>query len=157
MIKPIVVQTSMATDRSLKTWIEFMPAFDKRDPDPNKDYGVCSVRMRWCLRGPKGAVTFTVLTGWDLPKVREEFTNKALRFTPYIGTDLGYHSPVPLYKEQGMSQLSCSVLDGSPCYYDGSGLQANNLFEVLIAKGHDAVWKMMEKFYFEFFGKKEDT
>lgn len=137
-------------------WIEFTPAYDKRNADPNKNYGVHGVDMRWYLRGENGAIQFVTSTNWFLPNVQREFDLKTatspdivsqLRtfHTPFA-TDIGYHSYVPRYEGQD-PMGDCQVLHGKPCYYDGSGLQAEKFLKLLISEGHEAVWIAMEKEY----------
>ena len=65
--------------------------------------------------------------------------------------DLGYHAKKPRYDGQDMMSSDCPVI-GGPCYYDGSGLAAESLFAKLVAEGHEAVWKAMEKYYTDTFG-----
>lgn len=56
----------------------------------------------------------------------------------------------PVY-EQTDDFHPCKWLDGAPCYYDGSGLNAEPVFELLIEKGSDAVWEYLENYYEEVF------
>ena len=56
--------------------IEFAPAYDKRHPDPQKNYGIHGVEMRWLLEGPRGVIQFLVYTnqsrsGRLLPDTRQ--------------------------------------------------------------------------------------
>lgn len=133
--------------------VEFTPAFDGRDPDPSKNYGVHGVEMRMVLKGARGAMQFVVFTNWHLPAVEQDFGEKALYSKLYLpmGADVGYHSPSPLYAGQGQ-MAECPYL-GGPCYYDGSGLAAEEMLEVLIAEGGEAVWKRLEDRYREVFGE----
>lgn len=41
----------------------------------------------------------------------------------------------------------CEILDGKRCWYDGSGLAAKDVYEILINKGEEAVWKELEGYY----------
>lgn len=59
--------------------------------------------------------------------------------------DLGYHSPVPMYEGQN-SMGECNLLGGI-CYYDGSGLRAEEVLETLIREGSDAVWAFLDEEY----------
>ena len=61
--------------------------------------------------------------------------------------DLGYHSPKPRYEGQTCVTESCKYLDGKPCYYDGSGLAAEKVYETLLREGSDGVWKKLEEYY----------
>lgn len=145
--------------------VKFYPAFDKRNPDPNKNYGIHGVDLKMVLKGDKGAVQFVLFTNWQLPHVIQEFDKKVLQdaakgklddisircwYHP-MPADLGYHSYTPLYEGQDICTESCEYLDGKPCYYDGSGLNAERIYEVLLREGSDGVWGKLEDFYKELF------
>lgn len=125
--------------------IEFTPAFDKRHPDPSKNYGIHGASMRWCLKGEHGAIQFVVFTDWHLPHVTEELKAKG-SFQEPMAADIGYHSHVPRYEGQTLLEQDCDVI-GGPCYYDGSGLQAEEGLRLLITEGSEAVWRWMEEYY----------
>jgi hypothetical protein len=140
--------------------IEILPAFDKRSHDPHKNFGIHGVEMRFVLQGPRGAVSFLLYTNWQLPHVTRETdartAAKALAgediavdlqaFYHPMAADRGYHSPVPLY--EGQRALGpCPYLDGAPCYYDGSSLNARIVFEALLREGGEGVWKELEYYY----------
>lgn len=144
-----------------KKSIEFYPAFDKRDPDPNKNYGIHGMEILFLLSGERGVTQFLIYTDWQLPHVQEEFFNNPpkyktsfFRLQP-MGADLGYHSPVPLYEGQSVSFEKCSRLGGKPCYYDGSSLNADNFIPEFLAGGIDAVWRKLEELYHERFEGNE--
>lgn len=131
--------------------IELSPAWDKRNSDPRKNYGIHGVELRMYLKGELGVVNFVVYTDWQLPHVQKELESKAfLKPTP---ADVGYHSPKPLYDGQECISSSCKLLDGKPCYYDGSGLQAYDVFDILLKEGSDGVWKNLEERYKDIFGE----
>jgi hypothetical protein len=138
--------------------IEFAPAFDKRDTDPQKNYGIHGVELRMVLKGETGAVHFLLYTNWQLPHVTEEFRGKMtpdkyFLFEP-LPADLGYHSPKPIYEGQD-SMGPCPYLNGQICYYDGSGLNAEKIYKVLLEKGSDGVWEELEKYHKEIFEKNK--
>lgn len=138
--------------------IEFSPAYDKRDSDPNKNYGVHGVELRMVLKGELGATQFLLYTNWQLPDVTKEFREKLtpdkyFLFEP-LPADLGYHSPKPIYEGQ-TSMGPCPYLNNQPCYYDGSGLNAERIYKVLLEKGSDGVWEELEKYYKEIFEKNK--
>jgi hypothetical protein len=108
--------------------------------------------MKFLLRGPKGVVQFLLYTGWQLPHVQAEFDRKGYDSKP-MAADLGYHSPVPFYEDQTPTTESCGYLGGKPCYYDGSGLQAEPVFERLLREGDAGVWAALEDFYANIFGE----
>ena len=137
----------------LEREIVFHQAFDKRHSDPKKNYGIHGVNMCWYLKGPEGVIQFVIYTGWHLPEVQKELDSKPFdpRF-PYLShkpspADIGYHSYIPRYEGQTVLTEACDLLSGSPCYYDGSSLCAEEGFKILTEGGGDAVWKWMESWY----------
>lgn len=128
--------------------------------DPKKNYGVGSVTALMALVGEKGANTFSFSTGIYLPETLDWWANTGRssfgmisRSLMGMGYDVGYHSPKPLYEDQHKRD-NCDFLDGKPCYGDGSALQAKKWFEILITKGSDEIWKMLEEEYKETFEKE---
>jgi len=117
---------------------ELSPAYDKR----KEGYGIHCVELRMVLKGEKGAVQFILFTGWYL----NDIVNNPLP------ADLGYHSPYPIYEDQSVASESCEYLNGNPCCYDGSGLNAKRIYKVLLEQGSDGVWKELEIYYKELFG-----
>jgi hypothetical protein len=93
-------------------------------------------------------------TGWHLPHVRDEFKARGWDSEP-LPADVGYHSPVPMYEDQEPITKECEYLDGKPCYYDGSGLRADEVFDILATEGSDGVWRELEAFYLSTFGELE--
>lgn len=137
--------------------VKFSPAFDKRNSDPSKNYGIHGVDMRMILKGDTGAVQFVVYTGWHLPHVQKEMRakmhpDKYSLFEP-MPADIGYHSLHPMYQDQDILSKECEYLNGKPCYYDGSGIMANEVYVILLEKGSDGVWEYLEKYYIERFGE----
>jgi hypothetical protein len=162
----------------LEREIRFRPAYDKRDPDPKKNYGIHGVEMCWYLKGAAGTVQFIVFTNWHLPHVAKETDTRILKeaqmgvelkeyssmataprkldrcslHCSYHPTpaDLGFHSKVEMYEGQKQMMDNCEmILGGGPCYYDGSGMQAEELFKLLVEQGDEAVWQEMEARYYE--------
>jgi hypothetical protein len=148
------------------------PAWDRRDPDPEKNYGIHGCDLRMVLVGELGAVQFVLMTGWFTNAVRAEKGTGVGNLYP-LPADLGYHSPVPMY--DGQTRIGELVFDkgdilkeptkipekdlpnceylGKPCYYDGSGLAAEETFDILTSEGSDGVWKHLEKYYIARFGE----
>lgn len=133
------------------------PAYDKR----NKGYGIHCCEMYMALIGPKGAAVFTFSTGWFLKATtewrqmwiaRREGDDSSWQAR---GTALSYCSPKPLRVWQiGEGRPGCSWL-GCTCYGDASYLISEEVFELLINKGDEAVWKYLENYYFEVFGQHD--
>lgn len=135
--------------------IEFTPAFDKRNSDPSKNYGIHGVEMRWLYGDKKGVVQFLIYTNWQLPHVEFEMEKNRTPFYVFrpMAANLGCHSPVPQYEGQESLTKSCSYLDGRPCYYDGSIRNAEEVFDLLLKEGGDAVWKRLHEEYDAYFGE----
>ena len=138
----------------LEHWIEWHAAYDKRDPDPSKNYGVHGVDMRWYVRGENGVVQFVIYTNWHLPHIIEEQMSdhhRGSRCQP-MPADIGYHSLAPQYESQTSLMDECPLLNNRPCYYDGSTMHAETVFKLLIEEGGDAVWEYLDEYYVRTFG-----
>ena len=140
--------------------IEFGSAYDKRSDDPGKNYGIHGVDIRFVLKGNEGAVQFLLFTNWYLPHVIDEMISKPenrtsrmikLFFMP-IPADLGYHSKKPRYESQEPISDNCEYTDGV-CYYDGSSLNAEPIYQVLLKEGSDGVWRKLEEYYKSIFNE----
>ena len=143
------------TNEKLERILNMEPAFDKRDPDPHKNYGIHGVTLRMVVKGEKGAVQFVLYTNWMLPHVQDELDlrpGSKLLSRP-LPVDIGYHARSPRYAGQG-AMPNCQYLDGAPCYYDGSGLRAEEVYQVLLSAGSDGVWKYLEEEYDSLFGQE---
>jgi hypothetical protein len=130
--------------------VHVSPAFDKRDPNPSKNYGIGSCRITFILKGPKGAVQFMIGTDWYVPSAREHL--RSFPKGPFddqqkpMGWDVGYHSPRPMYEDQATMDNECHIIGGT-CYYDGSSLRADEWVEPFVAGGTDWLWPELEKEY----------
>lgn len=137
--------------------ITFQPAYDKRDPNPSKNYGIHGVTIRFVLQGELGATQFVLYTDWHLPHVQKELSLKP--YSPFrdgikpIGADIGYHAYKPQYEGQ-QPMDKCDIL-GVLCYYDGSGLRATEFIPQFLAGGDEAVWKMLREEYDHRFIEKQ--
>ena len=102
------------------------------------------------LKGKKGAVHFIYGTGMYLDKTHKYWNNKGLHEengTPdYMGYDVGYHTAYPHYKEQTKQSEKCEWI-GGPCYCDGSAMRGDEFMKILIEKGSDEIWKLLEEDY----------
>lgn len=130
--------------------VEMSPAFDRRDPDPKKNYGIHGMELRFVLKGELGAVQFVIYTNWQLPHVRDANRAKmspdlACLFEP-MAADVGIHSKVPHYEDHRVMRSDCPYT-GGPCYYGGSSLQAVEWMDEFLALGTDWLWGRLEKQY----------
>ena len=146
---------------------DFKPAYDKRHKDPKKDYGIHSVHCWMIHKGKKGAVHFSFSTGMLLEKTMIEYIKDGRAkyeimswghhfLNKPMGFDVGYHSLKPLedyHKEN--PRKNCCWLDNKTCYGNGSALRGEKFLKILIEKGSDEVWKMLEKDYKELFTNKQ--
>lgn len=141
-------------------WVEFEDAYDKRNIDSAKDCGIGAYMVRMVLaRGPR-AIQFYWSTGIHPQHIEDEWRatgkDKEIGFLlKPMGYDVGYHSPVPMYEGQTMLSNDCPIT-GGVCYYDGSGLQAMKMVELLFREGVDAVWGSLEARWADQFGESED-
>lgn len=144
-----------------KKEVHVRPAFDKRDDDPKKDYGIHGAELAFYLIGEKGVIQFVIYTNWMLPHVQEEMDTKPLlNGSPYmfhkpLPADIGYHSPKPIYEGQEPIHDNYHLIGGE-CYYDGSGLMAEDVFRIMIEGGSDAMWADMERRYNDIFEEKPE-
>lgn len=139
--------------------IKFTPAYDKRPKKPgDPQYGIHGVTIWFYLKGELGAVQFSLYTNWQLPHVQAEFDAKPphsqfpYMFHEPMPTDLGFHSPKPLYEGQTKMSDDCELLGGT-CYYDGSSLNAIPVFDRLRAEGDSGVWAALGEYYTATFGE----
>lgn len=141
--------------------ITFAPAYDRRDPDPRKSCGTHGVEICFYLIGKHGAVQFVLYTNWHLPHVTKEQLARSngadseqigWRFLP-DPANLGYHSRTKT--EYGYHNETCDILDGAECWYDESGLAANDVFDRLLREGDAGVWAELEDYYVRTFGELE--
>ena len=138
--------------------VELIPAFDRRNEDPNKNYGVHGVDLRMVLKGADGAYQFVLYTSWMLPHVQAETDSREPdpRF-PYLfhkpqPADVGYHSKVPQYEGHTPANVKQCPYTGGVCYSDGSALAANDMYRVLCERGSEGVWEELEALYAARFG-----
>lgn len=100
-----------------------------------KSYGQHGMEITWLLRGPNGVIQFEMFTGW-VPGLDRHADH--LVHAP-MGADLGYHTRFPQYDGQDAMTETCDYLDG-PCYYDGSGLMADDLLREFLIHGEQVIW-----------------
>lgn len=130
-----------------KREIVFKPAFDRRDPDDRKNYGIHGVTITFYLKGPAGVVQFVFYSGIHLPHVADELARKAANYRGWMAADIGYHSPKPLYEGQPQMSGVCEMIEGGVCYYDGSSLNAEPIGNAFVSEGEEPVWNRMAEFY----------
>ena len=139
----------------LEAWVEFLPGgycmgeaikCPSCDEGHAGNHGRWSCTMRWYLRGHDLAVRFVVYTGW-LASVDPLGTS-----TP-LAADIGFHSNRPMYDGMDPMTGTCDVLNGV-CYYDGSGIGADEGWQILRDEGSDAVWAWMHGWFTHWLDKR---
>jgi hypothetical protein len=149
----------MSADQGFKRLVRVTPATHRVHDDPVKHYGVTSCEMVFVLRGPLGAISYEVLTGWMLPETWAWWEKR--RHTP---GDAMYGHPRPDSKPVGgglflhaatfssehdhrIVHEQCEWVAG-PCWTEViSYLRGNALMARLIAKGDRAVWAELRTLY----------
>lgn len=126
----------------LERIVRFEPGYDRRA----EGYGIHGVNLRMVLKGEKGAVQFLLFTNWMPDSVDADYPT----LTP-MPADFGYHAKVSQYDGQEMLDENCEFT-GGPCYYAGSGLNAERIFRLLRHKGGEAAWGALEEYYGGIFG-----
>lgn len=132
--------------------IRFEPGhwMSSRGSGPSGNYGIGSMNIRMLLHGPKATMQFVWSTGIVPQKVEEKSTVGNYVFENWqhsapMGMDVGYHADAPVYDD--MSRMECDIRPGGFCYYDGSGLAGDALFERFLLEGEHVVWETLEARY----------
>ncbi len=131
---------------TFKKTIRVFPAWDKRHPEPSKNYGIGCCHISFVLKGDNGAIHFDVFSGWYLPQQVSEHGQKQWKDWQPSGAQISYHSYIPRYEGQSSSG-ECDWLDGKKCYSDTSFCYADEVFAALVSGGDEAMWKELEEFY----------
>lgn len=144
--------------------IYFKPASDNRKLEPPYRDGPGGVNMYMIVKGDHGVIEFEVFTKWYLPAVQKELVDMVETIPSSKGdiqchflpapADLCYHAREQQEPGQQIFDTDCKYIGGA-CYYDGSGLEAEKLFEMLTTQGSDAVWEELEYRYLKQFGATE--
>lgn len=126
-------------------------------PGKGGSHGRHGLSIRFVSKGAYGAVQFLLYTGWLPQKIQpstigyRKVDNWGSLIAP---ADLGYHSITPQHSGQTTMTGSCEFCDGLPCYYDGSGLNANDAMYSLVNGGEDALWAFLDAYYNFIFSKE---
>lgn len=118
-----------------------------------ENYGVHSVGIRIMLHGPKATISFLMWTG-IVPETEGTGYDEHWVLSPHglMAADLGYHADAPEY--EGQRSMECIFRESGQCFYDGSGLQAEPVLELMIKRGSGAVLQHLEGYYFSMFGEE---
>lgn len=145
--------------------IEFTPGFDcikfeckfgseRCRPGSGGTHGKHGLEIRFIVKGDAGAIQFVLSTGW-LPQMvqPDRIGYRAVESwgTALYPSDLGYHAKALQYDGQEPITDSCKYLDGAPCYYDGSTLNAYDAMYALVNGGDKALWEFLDAVYYHRF------
>jgi hypothetical protein len=146
---------------ALRREVRFEPGYDHRAEDASKPAGKrrgChGLNIRFLLHGAMGCVQFCMYTDWLPshvdhgaqfgPRVDRKLDHYGLRNLDLfpMAADLGHHWRAPLYEGE-WQPTECEFL-GHPCYYDGSGLNAEPVMAALFIEGDAGVWRHLEEYY----------
>lgn len=135
--------------------LEMSVPYDKRHKDPEKNCGIHGMDMRFVLRKGDKAVQFVVFTPIYTKNIQREFESspQASAMIRTLAADVGYHAPTPRY--EGQEPMKDCPYIGKPCYYDGSGLRAEEWEKVWLEEGSDAIWKLLEEEWNDLFKENE--
>jgi|SRR3990167_6115747 len=127
-------------------------------PGGGDSHGRYGLSIRFVSKSDAGAVQFLLYTNW-LPQFATP-SNIGTRKVDNWGNnvmpaDLGYHSKIPHYEGQEPVDNACEFCGGQSCYYDGSGLNANDAMYALVNGGEDALWKFLDSYYQTVFNEGE--
>jgi len=104
-----------------------------------KTYGLHGMDITWLLRGPLGVAQFVVFTHWTPGEVGHiDWLSR--KISSPMAADLGYHALCAQYDGQ-TPMGDCDYLDDRPCFYDGSSLQAQELFARFVIEGDAVIWR----------------
>lgn len=132
--------------------VEATAAFDKRHPEPSKNYGIHGLEFRFSLVGEMIAVSFGVSTGWHLPSVvgvegesSSEY-RRALHEHDHPGLHplpmgLHFHLAEPLDYMDDQEPRPCDLLPAGQCWGDVTYTGADRPFFALVKGGLDGMWE----------------
>lgn len=125
--------------------VVFEPGWDKREAGA----GQHGADMVFVLKGELGTVTWKTFTMWLLPGFRKDLEQSGIfSLPPPLPVGVWVHCKHSHPTEQEM-HASCPYLDGNlACHLVLVGyITADVLFDMLVEKGSDEVWKAMENIY----------
>ena len=126
--------------------VSFIPAYDKTDSDPRKNYGVHGVDLLFKLscQDEQAVLVFTVFSGWMLPHVVKRF-REASYHAEGMGADVTLHKLA--LNDTPHDTASCQFVKGPCKVLASSALTSDELFQTLVSAGGEALWTAMEKLY----------
>lgn len=128
--------------------VTVFPAYDRRGETPSG--GVHGASLFFALRGPRGAVSLSIFTGWSLPAPpKDDFFGRTRAMHDPLPAGLDVHFPAPVSSFQ--EHPNCPWLGGAACWSDGSALHAHAFFDELVRAGSEGLWTKLEAEYLSYF------
>lgn len=118
--------------------VEFDPAWDKRAEDPN--LGQHFAQFRFAIIGPRGAVEWTLFTGWTVESALQGPV-MAVAHSP-IPAVYGAHTRVTA---DTPGARACHLV--GHCLDDGGSFRSDHLYKALVIEGYDGVAQLLLKTY----------
>lgn len=155
--------TFVARDGPMERRIGFDVGYDHRSFGCG--HGQHGMTMRFVLQGPAGAVHWVMnMPNWvpgnldtlgDIKGNGVSVVPVRYPISDGTATDLGYHSPKPLWEgREEYGRLDCHILPDGICYYDGSGLNAAPVLAAFLEHGPMAVWATLARYYQDVFSEQ---
>ena len=120
-------------------------------PGAGRFHGVGSARWRFSVTKDGDAAQF-LLGGTYLPETYEREQKRGQLHAPLLGRDVGFHTSTRHRDEEndftwGSAMDDCDLL-GVPCWYDGSGLRADEWVTPFL-RGEMDVWAKLREVWAE--------
>lgn len=134
----------------------FSKSFDRRDPDPKKDYGIGGVDLWFVLKGKKGAISASFRTGWYLPSCFENNyyldQHERERLRCFM---VDMHTPSCGEIDDDSDTNACTWLDNGKCYLSSTLRDDEKVLQkALLERGSIGLWNEMIKIYYREFNKR---
>lgn len=107
--------------------------------------------IEFFLKGPAGAIQWTIGTDWGIATVREHMAKFSWSQWDNPrkpkGWSLSYHAFEPQWEGQTAMKEHCEVLNGKRCYWNGSSVNGKALVEGFLAGGTKWLWSKLAECY----------
>lgn len=125
-------------------WTE--PGYDCWTQPCDVKHGRHGMSLRFLLVAEEGATQFLMYTSDWLPTFEPFGAQRGETFHGPMAACLGHHWTRPLYEGESGGD-PCEYLHGAPCFYDGSGLNAEPVMKRFFVEGFDGVWDELEQYH----------
>lgn len=131
-------------------FIFFTPAFEARDPNPSKDYGIGGVHLTFAERRGDLTIDCSFFTDWHLPEVQERLSTKLDRYFNPKPMCNGIYWHRPKRTNEYQADTKDCILSGGQCFGEvGSALYGDVITKRLLLEGSEGVWNEIDKAFKE--------